>query len=143
MEGALFAILAGVFISLQSVFNTRVSDKIGLFETTTVVHTVGLVFALALMLLFGSGSFKKINEVNKLYLFGGAFGVIIIFAVIKGISLLGTAYAVSIMLVTQLIVSTLIDTFGWFGTVRIKMDFTKPLGILIMIIGIIIFKIKG
>lgn len=34
----IYSLLAGIFITLQGVFNTRVSDKIGLWETTTIVH---------------------------------------------------------------------------------------------------------
>lgn len=143
MAGVLFSLLAGIFISLQGVFNARVSDRIGLWETTVIVHGIGLIFALIAMFIFGNGGIKKITEVDKIYLLGGAFGVIIIFSVIKGISQLGVALSVSILLVTQLVIATMIDTFGLFGCPPIKFDFTKPAGVAVMIIGIIIFKLKG
>lgn len=143
MLGIIFSILAGIFISLQSIFNTRVSDKVGLFETTVIVHATGLIVAIAAMVLWGDGSLKRIGEVNKLYLLGGAFGVIIIYGVVRGISLLGATFAVSILLVTQLIVATMIDIYGLFDSPQIKFDFTKPLGILIMIAGIVVFKLRG
>lgn len=143
MVGILFSILAGVFVGLQGVFNTRVSDKIGLLESTTVVHGVGFVFALIITLMYGSGSFGKIGEINKLYLLGGVFGVIIVFSVIKGISLLGAGFSVAVMLVAQLIIATIIDTFGLFGSPQIKFEYTKILGLLFMIFGIILFKLKG
>ena len=143
MIGILFSMLAGFLISLQNVFNARVSDKIGLWETTVVVHSTGLVLAFTLMLIFGNGSIKRVGEVNKLYLLGGIFGVIVIFSVIKGISILGATLSISILLITQLVIATVIDTLGLFGSPQIKFDFTKPLGVMIMIIGIIIFKLKG
>ena len=143
MLGIIYSLIAGIFISLQGVFNTRVSDKIGLWETTTIVHAIGFVFAFIVMLIWGNGNFKKLDSVNKLYLLGGVFGVIIIYSVMKGISLLGAGFSVSILLITQLIFATIIDTFGLFGSPQIKFDFTKPLGILVMIGGIIIFKLKG
>ncbi|MEA4827691.1 MAG: DMT family transporter [Clostridium sp.] len=143
MIGVLFSILAGIFISLQGVFNTRVSDKIGLWETTTIVHAIGFIFALIIMFIFGNGNLKKLDEVNKLYLVGGVFGVVIVFSVIKGISLLGATFSVSILLITQLIIATIIDCLGLFGSPQIKFDFTKPLGVLVMVIGIIIFKSRG
>lgn len=143
MLGILYSVLAGIFVSLQGVFNTRVSDKIGLFETTAVVHAVGLIVAVVTTLVLGDGSIKKLQEVNKLYLLGGAFGVVIVYSVIKGISLLGATFSVAIMLIIQLIVATTIDLFGLFGSQQIKFDFTKPLGILIMIAGIIVFKLRG
>lgn len=141
--GVLFSILAGFFISLQGVFNTRVSDKIGLWEAAAVVHAAGLLFALLILPYVGDGSLKKIGEVSKLYLLGGVFGVIIVFSVMKGISLLGSTLSISILLVTQLIIATAIDTLGLFGNQQIKFDFTKPLGVAVMIIGIIIFKFRG
>ena len=143
MKGILFAIAAGVFISLQGVFNTRLGEKIGFWETNTFVHGSGLILTLIMLIAAGSGSFTRIGEVNKLYLLGGALGVLIIFSVMNAISALGATYSVAILLVTQLIVATFIDSFGLFGSPIIKFDITKFLGIVIMIIGIVVFKIKG
>jgi Uncharacterized protein conserved in bacteria len=143
MEGILFSILAGILISLQGVFNNRVSDRIGMWEATAVVHGIGFAFALLILTFWSSGNIKKIGEVNKLYLLGGALGVIIVYSVIKGIGLLGPAYSTAILLIVQLIAAVIIDTFGLFGCQKIKFDYTKPLGILVMIVGIIIFKLKG
>ena len=83
MLGILYSLFAGIFISLQSVFNTRVSNKIGLWETTVVVHAIGFAFAFIIMLIWGNGNFKKLESVNKLYLLGGAFGVLIIYRVMN------------------------------------------------------------
>jgi len=143
MLGILYSFLAGVFITLQGVFNARVSSKIGQLETTVIVHAVGLAFACVAMFIWGNGSFRRLGEVNKIYLMGGAFGVIIIYSVIKGFTLLGPTYSIAILLVTQLITATVIDSFGLFGTQQIEFDITKPLGILIMIIGIVVFKLRG
>lgn len=143
MIGILYSMLAGIFTSLQSVFNTRASEKIGLWETTTIVHMSGLILSLIIMVLFGNGSLKKITEVNGIYLLGGVFGVIAVYSVMRGISLLGVTFSVSLVLITQLIVSAIVDIFGLFGNPQIKIDFTKPLGALLMIVGIIIFKFKG
>ncbi|HYF82972.1 MAG TPA: DMT family transporter [Clostridia bacterium] len=143
MNGILFSIAAGIFISLQGVFNTRLSEKIGFWETNTFVHASGFVFTFIIMMAVGSGSFKRIGEANKLYLIGGMLGVLILFSVMNAISALGATYSVAILLVTQLIAATIIDSFGLFSSPVIKFDITKLLGIAIMISGIIVFKIKG
>lgn len=143
MMGIIYSLLAGIFISLQGVFNTRVSDEIGLWETTTIVHVIGAFFAFIITLICGDGDLKKIGVVNKIYLLGGIFGVIIVYSVMKGISLLGPTFSIAILLVTQLIFTTIIDTFGLFGNIQIKFNFTKLVGILFMVVGIIIFKLKG
>lgn len=143
MIGIIYSICAGIFISLQGVFNTRVSDKVGLWETTTIVHFIGFSCALIITIIWGNGNLKKLGQVNKFYLLGGIFGVVIVYSVIKSISLLGATFSAAILIITQLMLSTIIDTFGLFQTPKISFHFTKPLGIIIMILGVIIFKLKG
>lgn len=142
MLGAIYSILAGFFITVQGVFNTRLGDKIGTLETTLVVHVVGLVTAIIAVYLFGEGNLKRITEVKKLYLVGGACGVIIIYSIVRSFTMLGPTYAISILLVTQLLVGLAIDTFGFFGTEKIQLALTKPIGIVIMLVGIVIFQMK-
>ena len=143
MIGVLFAMLAGVFVSLQNVFNTRVSEKVGLIEATAVVHGIGFAVAIIAVILWGSGNIKALQDVNKLYLLAGLFGVVIVFSAMKGISLLGATYTIAVLMVTQLVAASVIDAYGLFGMPQIKMAFTKPIGIIIMIVGIIVFNIKG
>lgn len=143
MKGITFAILAGLFISLQGVFNTRLSEKLGFWETNTFVHGTGFALTLLLMFIYGNGSFAGVGQVNKLYLLGGALGVMIVFSVMNAISALGATYCIAILLVTQLIVATVIDSFGLFGSPVIKFDITKFIGLVVMVAGILIYKMKG
>lgn len=142
MVGVLFAVMAGICISLQNVFNTRVGDGVGSIEATVVVHAVGLVASIFLVLLMGDGDLTKIGDVNKLYLFGGALGVAIVIGVIKGVTMLGAAQAVMIVMLAQLAVAYLIDAVGLFGMERIPISFTKVAGLLIVLGGIYVFRLK-
>ncbi|WP_164957331.1 DMT family transporter [Clostridium estertheticum] len=130
-------------MSLQGVFNTRVSEKIGLWETNVLVQGTGLILTLIILLIAGNGNFRNIKEVNKLYLLGGVLGAIIIFSVMKGITSLGPTYSIATILVAQLLAAGLIDSFGIFGAEQIKFALSKYIGIGVMIVGIIIFKWKG
>ncbi|MCX7921963.1 MAG: DMT family transporter [Clostridia bacterium] len=143
MLGIFFSILAGVLITVQGVFNTRLSDKIGQVEATVIVHLVGLITSLAVFSFIKGNSFSKITEVNKLYLLGGVMGVVIVLSVMKGISLLGPGFSISVLLITQLLAALIIDMFGLFGSPKVSFDFTKPLGVVIIILGILIFKFRG
>nr|WP_264174568.1 DMT family transporter [Clostridium algoriphilum] len=129
-------------MSLQGVFNTRVSEKIGLWETNVFVQGTGLILTLIILLIAGNGNFRAIKEVNKLYLLGGALGAIIIFSVMLGISNMGPTCSIAIILVAQLLAAGVIDSFGMFGADQIKFALSKFIGIGIMIVGIIIFKLK-
>lgn len=140
MTGIIFSIIAGALTSLQGVFNTRVSEKAGLWETVALVHAVGLTLILCILLFTGGEGFKKLAEVNRLYLIGGAMGVFIVFSLMQGISSLGAAYSIAIVLVAQLVVATVIDSFGLFGTPVLKLSLPRIIGILTMIVGILIFS---
>lgn len=140
--GIIFSIIAGICMSIQGVFNTRLSEKIGDWETSAIVQGSGLIVTLLILLFFGNGHFSNIKQVNKLYLSGGIFGVIIVFTVMKGISALGSGYAIGIILISQLIVAAVIDILGLFGTSKINFHYTQVIGIILMIIGVIVFKYK-
>lgn len=142
LKGILFSLLAGVFITLQGIFNTNVSSKAGLWLTTMIVHAVGLIGALIIYLFFKDGSIKSLLEVNKLYLLGGLFGVIIVFSVMQGITHVGPAFSVSILLISQLIIALIINTLGLFGVEPISLSLNKIIGILVMIGGVLIFQLK-
>jgi len=140
--GVIFSIIAGISMSLQGVFNTRVSEKIGLWETNVFVQFTGLILTLIILLIAGNGDFKAIKEVNKLYLLGGALGAIIIFTVMMGISSMGPTCSIAIILVAQLLAAGIIDSFGMFDSPQIKFALSKFIGLGVMIVGIIIFKWK-
>ena len=140
MFGFLMAILAGAAMSVQGVFNTRLSDKIGLFESNMLVQGSAFILALIAMLLFGSGNLKEIANVNKLYLSGGAIGFVITGTVMVAISKLNPTLAISTILIAQLLVAALIDAFGLFGSEKLAFGITKYIGIALMIAGVLVFK---
>lgn len=142
MLGIIFSIIAGIAMSLQGVFNTRLGDKIGNWETNVFVQATGLLLCFIVYLFAGQGSFKDIKQANKLYLFGGALGVIIIFTVMMGIKSLGPTCSISIILVAQLTAAALIDAFGLFDSSKVVFGPTKIIGVIVMVAGILIFKWK-
>ncbi|WP_163193827.1 DMT family transporter [Clostridium thermarum] len=143
MSGLIFAIVAGVAMSLQGVFNTRLGAKIGCWQTNLTVQGTAFLITLLVVLFVRDGSLKNIKEVNKLYLLGGVLGVVIIFTVMKGIEFLGPTYAISTILVAQLTAAAIIDALGLFESTKVQFGTTKIIGVLVMIVGIIIFKWKG
>jgi|LFRM01.1.fsa_nt_gb transporter family-2 protein len=138
-----YAILAGSVVATQNVFSTQISHKIGMWETTVIVHLFGLIFALIISFFFGKGSYKNISDINKLYLLAGPLGVIIIFSVTMGVSKLGATFAIAIMVISQLSFATVIDSFGLFGMDKIPLNLTKLIGLVVMIIGLMIFQLRA
>ncbi len=143
MAGFIFAVIAGAIMSIQGVFNTRVSEKIGIWESNVFVQGTAFIVALLIMLILGNGSFSSLSSVdNRIYLTGGILGVAITATVMLAVGKLSPTLAVSAILVAQLITAALIDAFGLFGTPKTPFGWNKYVGILLLIGGIVLFKLN-
>ncbi|MGL4344401.1 MAG: DMT family transporter [Cellulosilyticaceae bacterium] len=139
--GSIVAIVSGLLMSMQGVWNTRLTEKAGIWFTNSIVHFVGLIFALIVLLFVRDGNLEGVKAVNKLYLFGGVLGAGIVYTVIISISKLGPAGATMLILIAQIIGSYLIELFGLFGTDKVHFQWTKVIAVGLMIAGIIVFKL--
>lgn len=140
MMGFIFAIISGAAMSIQGVMNTRLGEKIGTYEANMYVHGTAFLLSMLVMFIFGKGDLRAITDVNKLYLFGGALGLIITITVMRSVSSLSPTIAISIILIAQLITAALIDAFGLMGSEKVAFDWTKYVGIALMIGGVLLFK---
>lgn len=142
MLGFIMSAIAGAAMSIQGVMNTRLGEKIGLYESNAFIQGTAFLLSLIAVVVFGKGSFRSILEVDKLYLFGGVLGIVITITVMMGIGKLSPTIAISTILISQLLVAALIDAFGWMGSERVVFDWTKYVGIGLMIAGVVLFKIR-
>ena len=95
------ALISGLLMSVQGVFNTRVTEKSGLWFTTSVVHFIAFICCLAVLLFVRDARLEGLKEVNKLYLLGGVLGAGITYTVILAMSKLGPACATNISITAQ------------------------------------------
>ena len=137
------SVIAGAAMSIQGVFNTRLSEKIGTFETNVFVQGTAFVLGLIALLFFKKGNFGEIFNVNKLYWTGGILGIIITITVMLSIKDLKPTYAISIILIAQLLVAALIDAFGLFDSEKLAFGWEKYVGLGLMIAGVILFKLRS
>ena len=142
MIGFLFAVIAGSAMSIQGVMNTRLGDKIGLYESNVIVQGTAFLLSLLTLWFLGKGDFKEIGSVNKFYLLGGVFGIIITVTVMLAIGKLTPTVAISTILIAQLTVAALIDAFGIMGSEKIPLHWNNYLGFVLMVGGMLLFKIK-
>lgn len=142
MSGIIFSIIAGAAMSIQGVMNTRLSDKIGLYESNAFVQGTAFVLSLIAVWIMGKGSFREIANVNKLYLLGGVLGLVITVTVMLGIGKLSPTVAISVILISQLFVAALIDAFGIMDSEKVAFGWNKFVGMALMIGGVLLFKWK-
>ncbi len=143
MIGFIYSAIAGAAMSIQGVMNTRLSDKIGLYESNVFVQGTAFALSLIAMWILGRGNFRAIGEVNKGYLLGGALGIVITITVMLSMSRLTPATAVSAILIAQLFTAAVIDAFGLMGTEKEAFGWNKYVGLALMVGGMLLFKLKN
>ncbi len=141
IRGILFAFLGGACITLQGVANARISEDIGTWQAATVTQLTGFLMALLIYAFVRDGDLGGYRKVKPLYLAGGAFGAVIIYSEVTAIQHIGVTFTISALLIAQLLVTFLIDTFGWFGRPKSKMGAPQFIGLALMVGGVLVMKL--
>lgn len=140
--GFVFGIIAGALMSIQGVMNTRLGEKIGIYETNAFVQGTAFLLSVLVAWIWGNGSMHGIFKVNKWYLLGGVLGLFITVTVMLSMNKLTPVLAVSSILISQLLTAAVIDAFGLMGAEKIAFGFNKYCGLALMLAGVIVFKLK-
>ena len=140
MLGVIFSILAGAAMSFQGVINTRLGEKAGIFEANAFVQGTAFILSLLVMFVFGKGSLAALFSADKVYLTGGALGLIITITVMLAIRHQSPTVAISIILISQLLVAAGIDAFGLLESQQIDFTIGKYIGLAMMLGGVMVFK---
>lgn len=138
--GYIFAIIAGASMSIQGVMNTRLSDKVGLFASNAYVQGTAFILSLIALIFAKNINLRGFGEVNKLYLLGGVFGLIITVTVMLSVKKLSPVIAISAILVAQLLCAALIDAFGIMDSEKVAFTWNKYVGLAAMIGGMLLLK---
>lgn len=142
MIGFLFSIIAGAAMSVQGVMNTRLQDRVGLWEANAFVQGTAFVLSLIVMWIFGKGDWKALLSAPKWNLLGGALGLVITVTVMLSIKGLDPTVAISTILIAQLLVAAAIEYFGWMGQEKAAFAIKQWLGLALMLGGVVLFKWK-
>lgn len=143
MVGLFIAILSGICMSVQGVFNTEVTKQSGIWVTNVFVQASAMLLCFIIWAVTDRSSFEGLLRVEPKYmLLGGAIGAVITYTVIKSMDALGPARAVMCIVIAQLVAAYVIELFGWFGVDKQPFEWRKVIGMAVSIAGIVVFKWK-
>lgn len=132
---AVLAIAAGAAISVQSSLSGLIGRRLGVFESSFVVHLVGLFLAGTLMIGMRGGNLSGWRAVPW-YAYGAGFlGVGIVAAVSFAVPRLGLATSLTLTIVAQLLLGALLDHFGWLGAGPHPFTATRAVGMVVLLAG--------
>ena len=142
MWGLVIAMLSGALMSIQGVFNAGVTKQTSLWLTASFVQVTA--FAVCVVAWFVTGRESSVGELFKIdgkyMLLGGVIGAFITITVVQSMNSLGPAKAALLIVVAQLFVAYIIELFGMFGVEKVPFEWKKVIGMVIAIVGIVIFK---
>ena len=136
MWGILVALISGALMSLQGVFNTEVTKQSSIWAAAGWVQATALITCVVLYFCTGRGEIWGMFSIDRKYmLLGGVMGAFITWTVIKSMDGLGPARATLLIVVTQILVSYVVEVFGMFGVERAGFEWRKLLGAAVAIAG--------
>lgn len=137
MKGVVYAVLGGVFLTLQSTANAAIGEHLGSWQAAVLTQGTGFAAALLIVWLSGDRSWKQLHKVKLPYRFGGALAAFIIFSNITAFHHNGAAVTVSALLIAQILVTLGMEKAGWFGNTAMRLRMPQWIGIALMITGIL------
>ena len=95
MIGFFIALLSGALMSVQGVFNTKVTENSSMWAANVFVQFTAFIVCFVAWLFADRTSFREVLAVEpKYFLLGGVIGAFITLTVIKSMDSLGPAKAV-------------------------------------------------
>jgi Uncharacterized protein conserved in bacteria len=137
MRGIIYAILGGVFLTLQSTANAAIGEHLGSWQAAVLTQGTGFAAAMLIVWLTGDRSWKKLKQVKLPFRLGGALAAFIIFSNIAAFHHNGAAVTVSAILIAQILATLGMEKAGWFGNASLRLRAPQWIGIALMITGIL------
>jgi transporter family-2 protein len=129
--------VAGAAMAVQGTMNATLGKVIGLWESTLVVHVIGLITVVIAMLSLKTGfeGLAKAGNAPWYVYLGGLLNVLIIFGVVKSIPKIGVGNATTGIIFAQILTAVMIDKFGIMGVEKIPFRWLDILGIGFLAVG--------
>ena len=132
------ALLAGSALSFEGAIYSELGKTIGQLETSFYNFFVGSIIMAILWIFFGKGKLSYMVEAPKWSLLGGALGVVYLTAIVISVPFVGVGLTMVAVILGQMIMSMVIEHYGWLGSKKIRINKEKIFAVLSMIIALIL-----
>lgn len=139
--GFIIALISGVLMSVQGVFNTQVTKETSMWVSNSWVQVSAFIVCIGAWFFTDKKSFMGLLNVSPKYLLlGGAIGAFITYTVIKSMDMMGPAKAVMIIVISQIVSAYLIELIGLFGVEKADFQWQKFLWAAVAAVGVFMFS---
>lgn len=136
----LISAFIGALISIMIMINGTLSNALGNYTSSTIIHFIGLV-SITIVLILRKSKFISFKGI-PIYMFSaGAIGVFTILINNITFNMLGVSLTLALGLLGQTLISILIDHFGLLGMKVVKYKKNKLIGLLFIVLGIYVMAV--
>ena len=137
----LLGVLCGVMIFTQTTINSQLREHAeSPYASSLISFLFGTALLLLLTIIIEGHLFPSIETLQSMewwaYL-GGALGIYVVLSAILVFPRIGGVQTVAIPIFGQMLMSHLIDYFGWFAMDKRPLSLINILGLIILVIGIV------
>ncbi|MGE7602421.1 DMT family transporter [Peribacillus sp. NPDC097675] len=136
----ILALLAGAALSFEGAIYAELGKTIGQIETSFYNFFMGSIIMGLLWLFFGKGRISYTLEAPKWSLLGGVLGVVYLTSIVISVPHVGVGITMVAVIIGQLVMSMVIEHFGWLGSKKTKINKEKIFAVISMIIALILIN---
>jgi len=131
----LLMLAAGAAIAGQSLFSGTLGARVGVMESTFIIHLGGLLLAALILLFMRGGNLGAWRAVPWYVYLGGFLGVLIVAAYSFAVPKIGLASSITLAIVAQLVISAVLDHYGILGAAQQSLSWSRGFGIVVLLAG--------
>jgi len=132
----LVVIFGGAVLCAQSSINGRLGSEVGVLESSWLTFVMGTLISLLIAFFFEPQYSLNLFTAPRWQLTGAFFGVTYMLIVVFAMPRLGAAATTVAVISGQLVMSLLIDNFGWFNNAVITMDGSRVAALVLLAIAL-------
>lgn len=133
---AVLVFSAGVASAMQAPTNAGLSAAVGMLESSVISFAGGFIVLLVATLVSGKGKFNSFKGVKAWHLTGGIYGAYGVPSLIVATPILGVSLVMGGSMVGQLIGGMIVDSMGFFGVQKRRVDRLRLAGAIVLMIGV-------
>ena len=128
-------LIGGIAVGLQGPMSGAISAKIGPLGSSLIIHVGGAVVSGVLLMFVGGVNLRELQTVPRPYLFAGVFGVVLYITLAFTLPRVGATVSIALLILAELVVSVILDHFGWLGQPQHSFSLARALGIALIVGG--------
>lgn len=137
---ALLPFVGGAMIAAQAPVNARLRVALGSqFGSAVISFTIGLVLLLGAMAVTGQGgALAAVGSGPWWAYLGGLFGAVFVVATLVASPQIGVTVTFVAAIAGQIILSSLVDRYGWFGVTPIDLSWQRVAALVLILIALVL-----